>query len=164
MIVRNRTADVMNKNRLLEETGFVSQRESVENREGKVMEFRVSVVTEKSVADAAAAVEQALADRNFSVLWQVDLNQKLADKGLSLEHEVRIMEVCNASKAKVAIETNPEVAYFLPCKVVVKRVGGRTEIGLAKPTMLMSVLGDERLAGLAEEVEAVLLEAVQAAR
>jgi len=128
------------------------------------MEFQVSVVTDKTVSEAAAAVEQALADRKFSVLWQLSVNDKLAEKGLVLEHEVRIMEVCNAAKAKVAIETNPEVAYFLPCKVVVKRVGDRTEIGLAKPTMLMSVLGDKRLEGLAEEVEAVLLEAVQAAR
>lgn len=124
----------------------------------------VSVSTAKSPADAVKAVEAALAERKFSVLWHLNVGEKLTEKGLTLEPEVHILEVCSAPRAKQAIETNPEVAYFLPCKIVVKRVNGETEIGLARPTMLMDVLGDGRLQQLAEEVEAVLLEAVTAAK
>jgi uncharacterized protein (DUF302 family) len=127
------------------------------------MEFQVSVKTAKGAAEACAAVESALAERKFSVLWHLHVNEKLQEKGLALGPDVHILEVCSAPKAKLAIETNPEVAYFLPCKIVVRSESGQTQIGLARPTMLMAVLGDERLEGLAREVEATLLEVVEVA-
>lgn len=128
------------------------------------MEFQTHVVTAKSVDEAVAAIEEAVVARKFSVLWQLDVTKTLESKGLSLAHEVRILEVCNASKAKIAIEANPAVAYFLPCKIVVMKVDGQTTIGLAKPTALMGIMGDERLDALAQEVETELLQIVEAAR
>lgn len=128
------------------------------------MEFAYQVETSKGVSEAAAAVEAAMAGLKFSVLWQLDVNRTLESKGLSLEHEVRILEVCSAPRAKGALETNPDVAYFLPCKIVVKRVEGQTTIGLARPGTLLALLGDERLEGLAREVEAELMAIVDAAK
>lgn len=128
------------------------------------MEFARYVVTEKGVEVAAAAVEAALQERKFSVLWQLDVNKTLDSKGLSLAHEVRILEVCSAPKAKHAIETNPMVAYFLPCKIVVMRVNGQTTIGLARPTALMGLMGDAQFNALAHEVEAELFAAIEAAQ
>lgn len=128
------------------------------------MEYQVAVATAKSVDEAVQAVEEALMARKFSVLWHLDMNSKLAEKGLQLERKVHVLEVCSAPRAKQAIETNPEVAYFLPCKIVISESEGHTQIGLARPTMLMNVLGDERLKDLAVEVEGVLTEAIQAAQ
>ena len=128
------------------------------------MEFAYEVRTDKSVDEAVAAVQAQLAERKFSVLWTLNVNETLRSKGFDLEHEVRILEVCSAPKAKGALETNPAVAYFLPCKIVVKRVGGETRIGITRPTALIDLLGDERLSGLAREVEAELLEIVEAAK
>lgn len=128
------------------------------------MEFAYEVHTGKGVEEAVAAVEAAMAGRKFSVLWQLDVNKTLESKGLSLEHEVRILEVCSAPKAKHALETNPAVAYFLPCKIVVKRVAGQTTIGLARPGALMALMGDERFNALAQEVEAELVAVVDEAK
>lgn len=128
------------------------------------MDYQVAVATNKPVDEAVKAVEEALAARKFSVLWHLDMNGKLAEKGLSLERKVRVLEVCSAPRAKQAIETNPEVAYFLPCKIVISEAEGHTQIGVARPTMLMSILGDDRLKDLAVEVEGVLLEAIKAAQ
>lgn len=128
------------------------------------MEFATWVVTAKSVDEAVAAIEGAMAGRRFSILFHLDVNKTLAGKGLSLAHEVRILEVCSAPKAKQALETNPAVAYLLPCKIVVMRVDGETRIGITRPTALIGLLGDERLSGLAREVEAELMEIVEAAK
>ncbi|HEY3368189.1 MAG TPA: DUF302 domain-containing protein [Symbiobacteriaceae bacterium] len=128
------------------------------------MEFQVSVTTAKSPGEAVKAVEAALAERKFSVLWHLNVNRQLGEKGFSLGHEVHILEVCSAPRAKQAIDMNPEVAYFLPCKIIVKNDGGQTQIGLLKPTALMGLLGDEQLQAAGQEVEDVLLEAVQAAQ
>ncbi len=126
--------------------------------------LRVSVPTEKSVQDAVKAVDAALAKRKFSVLWALDVNEKLQEKGLDLAREFRILEVCSAPRAKQALESDPEVGYFLPCKVMVYRGDGGTRIGLPRPTALMGMLGDDpKLAALAQEVEGVLVEALREA-
>jgi uncharacterized protein (DUF302 family) len=127
-------------------------------------ETRYAVPTPKSVDEAARAVEEALAARKFSVLWALDVNEKLREKGFELGPRFRILEVCNASRAKEALEANAHVGYFLPCKVVVYEEGGQTWIGLPRPTSLIGLVGDQRLRGLAEDVERTLVEAVEAAR
>ncbi len=122
-----------------------------------------TTTTTKGVDEAARAVEQALAQRKFSVLWALDVNDKLREKGLYLQGRFRILEVCSAPRAKEALETNPSVVHFLPCKVTVYERDGHTEIGLPLPTGLIGLVGDERLRALATEVEATLVEAVREA-
>ena len=128
------------------------------------MDFAYEVKTERGVEEAVVAVQAALAERGFSVLWELNVNQTLQSKGLALEHEVRILEVCSAPRAERALGNNPAAAYFLPCKVVVKRVEGQTTIGLTRPGALMGLMGDESMCALAREVEAELVAAVDAAR
>lgn len=126
-------------------------------------EMIYAVPTGKSVDQAARDVESALAQRKFSVLWSLDVNDKLREKGLDLQRRFRILEVCSAPRAKEALETNPLVTFFLPCKVVVYERDGHTEIGLPRPTGLIGLVGDERLQPLAHEVERTLVEAVEQA-
>lgn len=125
------------------------------------------VTTKKSVDEAVAAVGAALQNHQFGVLWDLDINEKLTEKGLAAEPPFRILEVCSAPRAKHALSTNQSVGYFLPCKVLVfqDRESRQTQIGYAKPAALMGLLGDTRLDALAGEVDNLLREAVeQAAR
>ncbi len=126
-------------------------------------DVRYTLTSGKSVEQAAQDVTAALAARKFSVLWDLNLNDKLKDKGLELRGSFRVLEVCSAPRAKQALEQNPLVSYFLPCKVVVYERDGHTEIGLPRPTALIGLVGDPRLQGLAEEVEAVLIAAASEA-
>jgi uncharacterized protein (DUF302 family) len=121
---------------------------------------RYEVVSELPVDEAVVRVREALAKRGFSVLWELDVNAKLAEKGLNLALPYRILEVCSAPRAKQALETNPAVGFYLPCKVVVYGDGGRTHIGLPRPEALIEQVGDERLHDLADEVGRVLVAAV----
>lgn len=117
----------------------------------------------KSVEQAAQDVTAALAARKFSVLWDLNINDQLQEKGLDLSGSCRILEVCSAPRAKQALEQNPLVSCFLPCKIVVYERDGHTEIGLPRPTALIGLVGDQRLQGLAEEVEGVLIAAASEA-
>lgn len=126
-------------------------------------EARYTVSTGKSVDQAARDVEAALAKRRFSVLWALDVNDKLREKGLDLHGRFRILEVCSAPRAKEALESNPLVSYFLPCKVVVYERDGRTEIGVPLPSALIGLLGDHALQPLADEVEKTLVTAAEEA-
>jgi len=128
------------------------------------VEFAYEVKTTKSLSEALAAVQAALGERKFSVLFELNVTQTLESKGFDLAHEIRILEVCSAPIAKRAFDTNPSVAYFLPCKVVVKRVDGQTTIGFTRPGPLLSQIGDPRLDAVAQDVEAALTAVVDAAR
>lgn len=122
------------------------------------MEMFKSTEVNKTVEEAVQAVEAALAERKFSVLWHLNVNETLQKKGLDLGPEVRILEVCSAPRAKQAIESNPDVTYFLPCKVVIQRHNGKTRVGYASPASLIGLMGDDGLADLAAEVESVMSE------
>ncbi|SFV05791.1 DUF302 domain-containing protein [Alicyclobacillus macrosporangiidus] len=126
-------------------------------------EFHYSATTEKSLDEAVAALEAALKDRKFGVLWQMDIPSKLKEKGVEFDKPYRVLEVCNPNEAKQVLTQNPMVGYFLPCKVVVYEHEGKTVIGLPKPTVLMGVIGDEGLMETAQRVEAALKEAVDEA-
>ncbi len=130
---------------------------------GVLVEFAYEIPTGKGVEEAVAAVREALSERKFSVLWELNVNQTLEAKGFDLAYQVRILEVCSAPKAKKALETNPAVAYFLPCKIVVKQVDGQTTIGVTRPAALMGLMGDARMDDLAAQVEAELTAAAEAA-
>jgi len=127
------------------------------------MEFQLVFQTEKSVNEAISAVETALSERKFSVLWNFDVNAKMAEKGLTIEPEVRILEVCGAGHAKRAIDTNSAVAAFLPCKITVKREGNQTQFILLRPTLMMEMIGDANLQPIADEVESAMVAAIKAA-
>jgi uncharacterized protein (DUF302 family) len=42
---------------------------------------------------------------------------------------------------------------MMPCNVIIYERGGRTTIAAIKPTISMQVVGNQSLAGIAEEVE-----------
>lgn len=125
----------------------------------------VTVATNKSVEQAIADVETALKPRQFGVLWHLDINQKLTEKGLEAEPAFHVLEVCSAPRAKKALSTNQHVGVFLPCKVVVfeDRQNGSTQIGYLRPQLMTDLLHDKELEPLAEEVETILKAAIHEA-
>ncbi|MDA8193592.1 MAG: DUF302 domain-containing protein [Thermaerobacter sp.] len=125
----------------------------------------VTVETSKSVESAMAAVDAALKSRQFGVLWHLDMNEKLVEKGLEAGPAFHVLEVCSAPRAKQALTTNQQVGMLLPCKVVVyeDQATKGTQIGYLRPDIMMELLHDEALRPLATEVERILDEAVREA-
>lgn len=90
------------------------------------------------MAEAEAAVRQALADEGFGVLTEIDVAATLRAK-LGVERPpLKILGACNPALANRALETDPSVALVLPCNVVLKADGeGRTSVTIADPRELM---------------------------
>ncbi len=130
--------------------------------------FAFVAATLKSSTEALAAVKAALAARKYSVLFEMDMNSKFSALGLGPLADgraVHLLDVCHAPTAKKVVEANMDVAFFLPCKVVVRTLpnGGATEVGLLKPSFIKPILSDQALATYMEQVEADLTEAVREA-
>ncbi len=123
------------------------------------------VHTTKTVQAAVQAVAQSLQHHQFGVLWDLDINQKLVEKGLEAEPPYRILEVCSAPRAKQVLSRNPQAGNFLPCKIVVyqETQTGDTVISFARPEALIGLIADHRLDALAQEVGELLKRAVDEA-
>lgn len=126
------------------------------------MDYTITV--DKTFAQAIEGLLQSLQDSQFGVLWEVDMSETLAKKGVEYNNKLRIFEVCNPHHAKTALESNIRAAYFLPCKIVVYRDGGKTKIGMVKPTVLIDALDDPGLVGFAQSVEKELMAIIAGVR
>lgn len=122
-----------------------------------------TVQTDIGFEQAVADLKESLANIKFGVLWELDVPSKLQEKGAHYETPFRILEVCNPHHAKKALETNIMVGYFLPCKIVVYREGGKTHIGMPRPSLMIHALNDDSLKDFAEQVEGQLVQAIEAA-
>lgn len=128
------------------------------------MDFQYSIMTQKSVDEAIAAIEAALKERKFGLLWQLDLESKIKAKGIDFDMPYRVLEVCNPNEASQVLAEDPLAGYFLPCKIVVHEKDGKTHIGMPRPTVLMDLMNQPNLQATAKRVEDTLIAAIEAAK
>lgn len=145
--------------------GMKDTRSSEANQKGEramAFEYTYTVTTEQPVAAAVESVRKNLQENGFGTLWQLNVPEKLQEKGVEYQREAVILEVCNPVHARNALEANLQVIYFLPCKVVVFDENGTTTIGMVLSTVMMETLQDPALTTFAREVEATLQKAINA--
>ena len=141
--------------------GYSSSRRKDEER--IYLDIRYEKSTKKSFAEALESIINALKEREFGVLWQLNFKEKMAEHGIEFQNNFMILEVCNPQKANEVLSAHIEVGYFLPCKVVVYEKDDEVFIGTAKPGMLLGMMGYDDLDDVANEVEKILIESIDAA-
>lgn len=127
------------------------------------MELRYEKPTKKSFEEAIQSIIDALKERKFGVLWQLNFKDKMKEHGIDFPNNFVVLEVCNPQKANEVLTKHLDMGYFLPCKMVVYEKDGVTRIGTARPEMLMGMAGYDDLGNVASEVEKILIEAIDAA-
>jgi len=116
-------------------------------------------VVDRPMDQVEPAVREALAAQGFGVLTEIDVaatfKAKLGVEGPAL----KILGACNPTLAHQSLAIDPSVALLLPCNVVLRGDGARTEISIADPRTLMP--GPE-LEGLAADAVVRLTAALDA--
>lgn len=123
--------------------------------------FHYTVSTTKKIDEAINSLEKNLKEVKFGVLWTLDLQGKLQEKGVAYNQPYYILEVCNPQEAAKVLNINELAGYFLPCKITVYESEGTTKIGLAKPSLLVSMIDDNELKSIAEEIESTLINVLE---
>lgn len=94
-------------------------------------------VVDRPMGQVEPAVREALAGQGFGVLTEIDVaatfKAKLGVDGPAL----KILGACNPTLAHQALEVDPSVALLLPCNIVLRADGARTEVSIADPRTLM---------------------------
>jgi len=110
--------------------------------------------TDKGVAEALADLQEAVVNNGFGVLHVYDLKATLAAKGVNLDEDCHILEVCNPKRAKEVLDADMSMNMALPCRISVYSEKGRTKIGMISPKQMLAILStDKALAKVAAEVE-----------
>lgn len=123
------------------------------------------VETNKSFELAAADLDAAVKRNGFGVLHVHDIGNTLRGKGVAFEPQVRVFEVCNPLQAAKVMAADLKLNMALPCRISVYTEGGKTHIGMIKPSGILSALSqDAALAVVAREVEEKTMRMVDEAK
>ncbi|MCW1928064.1 DUF302 domain-containing protein [Bhargavaea beijingensis] len=115
--------------------------------------FDYTMETAKSREEAISALKEELAGVQFGVLWELDMTDTLQQKGQDFDKPITILEVCNPAAAAEVLKKELRIGYLLPCKIAVYEDGGKTHIGMPKPTQLLGLTGREDMIAFAGEIE-----------
>jgi uncharacterized protein (DUF302 family) len=135
-------------------TGVMSvnaQSEIKDNQQKSELFFSKQV--KGSMDEVYQRVVEALKVEKFGVITEIDMAKTLNEK-LGVEMKpYRILGVCNPGFAYEAIQAEPNIGVFLPCKVILKQVDENTvEVVSFNPETMMKMLENERLDKTADAV------------
>lgn len=126
--------------------------------------FSYTVKTTKTINQAMEDIASNLKEVGFGVLGTLNFKELLKKKGVDLKDEYLLLEVCNPTAAKQALESNPEVGLLLPCTIAVYRKDNENFISLARPSSLLTILSERRLDEFGREIEEKLVQAIKKAK
>lgn len=113
--------------------------------------------TDKTVSEAAAALQAAVEANHFGVMHVHNLQETMVKKGVEFTHECLIFEVCQPQQAKKVLDEDMSVSTALPCRISVYEEEGKTIIATLKPTTLLGMFNTPQLEDVAREVEETIV-------
>src|SRR6202158_383370 len=105
----------------------------------------VKVSTNKTVNEAAAALQASVQANHFGVMQVHNLKETMAKKGVEFARECLIFEVCQPQQAKKVLDENMSVSTALPCRISVYEENGKTVLATLKPTTLLAMFNVPQL-------------------
>ena len=123
----------------------------------------IKLPTDKTVTEAAAALQASVQANHFGVMQVHNLKETMTKKGVEFAHECLIFEVCQPQQAKKVLEENMSVSTALPCRISIYEEGGKTILATLKPTTLLAMFHASQLEGVAQEVEATIVKIMKEA-
>jgi uncharacterized protein (DUF302 family) len=101
-------------------------------------------------------VREALQVEGFGVITEIDVQKTMKEKlGVDGRPHV-ILGACNPKLANAALGVEDDLGLLLPCNVVVYEKGAGSRVAVINAGAMMGMVGNERLAPIAGEVQARL--------
>lgn len=118
--------------------------------------------SQESIEQVLAKLEAAATEHRFGILAMHDLKERMIAKGVSFDHECRVLEVCNPVQAKKVLDADISIANALPCRICVYEQGGKVCVSTIRPTFMLDLFHNEELLGVAKEVEDTMVRIIDA--
>lgn len=126
------------------------------------MSYYFSTVLHTTFEEALSKVQEALKKEGFGVLTEIDVNQTLKKK-LDVDfRNYKILGTCNPPFAYKALQTEDKIGTMLPCNVVVQEhEKNEIEVSAVDPIASMRAITNEKLGGIAAEVQLKLKKVIE---
>ena len=111
----------------------------------------------RSFDETLAKLTEELKKEGFGILNEIDVKETLKKK-LNVDfRRYRILGTCNPPFAYEALQAEDKIGILLPCNVIIQeKDDGQVEVSAIDPMETMKVVGNPKLAALAEQVQAKL--------
>ncbi len=108
-------------------------------------------------------VTEELKKYGFGILTTIDVQQTFSEKiGVDFR-KYKILGACNPHFAHKALVNEDKIGVLLPCNVVVQQHdNGTVEVAAMNPREAMSVVENQALEGIANEVEQIMHKVIEA--
>lgn len=137
---------------------------TAQHLEMKKTDYGIYRSTRAGFAEALQRARDALQVEGFGIITEIDARATFKKK-LDVDFpDYVILGACAPKLAHQALLAQPDIGLLLPCNVTVHDAGGHVEISAIKPTTLFGrLVRDEKIAKLAQDVEAMLTRALDRA-
>lgn len=118
------------------------------------MSYYFSKTLNMNFDDAIRHVTEELKKEGFGVLTDIDVKETLKKK-LNVDFQkYRILGACNPPFAYQALQAEDKIGTMLPCNVIVQeRSDGKVEVSAIDPVASMMAVKNEKLSGIAKQVQ-----------
>ena len=107
--------------------------------------------------EAVKQVTSELKKEGFGILNEIDMKATLKKKLDVNFKNYKILGACNPAFAYTALQDEDKIGILLPCNVVVEQhASGIVEVAVVDPIASMAAVANEKLAKIAQDVQAKL--------
>lgn len=126
------------------------------------MTYHFSTIVDMPFEDAVSATTEALKERGFGVLTEIDVRATLKKK-LDVDYRpYRILGACNPKMAYQALQAEDKIGTMLPCNVIVQQhENGTVEVSAVDPVASMQAIDNPNLADVAGQVQGMLRQVIE---
>lgn len=111
----------------------------------------------RPMGEIESALRASAARNQFGVIAVHDLREIMKNKGVQLDMDCRVFEVCNPHQAKRVLDAEGAISTALPCRISVYGTEGNYTVATMLPTEMMKAFDRPGIAQVAGEVEDVLI-------
>lgn len=121
-----------------------------------------TTLNDTSFEEAIEKITTALKEEGFGVLTEIDVKETLKKKIDVDFKKYKILGACNPHFAHKALLSEDKIGVFLPCNVIVEEnENGEVEVSAVDPIASMSSVENDRLGGIAVEVQQKLKRVIE---
>ncbi len=125
--------------------------------------YYLNKTTKYSFADAEQKIREALKEKGFGILTEIDLKATLKAKLDKDIQPYKILGACNPNYAYQALQQEEKIGVMLPCNVtIIENKDGTVDVSIMNPVAAFEIMNNKAVEPFAKEVKSILEAALEA--
>jgi len=126
-------------------------------------EMYYKIKTNKDIQTTMHDLKKSMDKNGFSVVVELDFKDRMAQDGITFDHNFKMIEICRAEYLKKVLDQSLIAGLMMPCKIGVLEDQGSVYIGMVKFTKMFGMMQNPALDEFLTKVEKEVLTAIEEA-